>query len=40
MAGVGVGLSIGSIVMHTRFSQPKDRAAIIASVGVYVSPTF
>ncbi|KAH9950575.1 MFS general substrate transporter [Amylocystis lapponica] len=35
LAGVGVGLSIGAIVVHIRFSQPEERIAVVSALGLF-----
>ena len=39
MAGVGVGMSIGPLVIHCRFSQPDNRVAVVSALTLFVSPT-
>lgn len=38
MAGVGVGMSIGPLAVHMRFSQPESRVAAVAALGLFVRP--
>ncbi|KAI0919479.1 hypothetical protein AcV5_001532 [Taiwanofungus camphoratus] len=35
MSGVGVGLSIGALAVHARFSQPDDKAAIVSALSLF-----
>ncbi|KAI0779706.1 MFS general substrate transporter [Fomes fomentarius] len=35
MAGVGVGMSIGPLAVHMRFSQPDNRVAVVAALGLF-----
>ncbi|KAM5531665.1 hypothetical protein V8D89_014654 [Ganoderma adspersum] len=35
VAGVGVGLSIGPLAVHSRFSQPENRVAIISGLTLF-----
>ncbi|OBZ67215.1 putative MFS-type transporter YusP [Grifola frondosa] len=35
MCGVGVGLGIGSLVVHVRFSQPETRVAIVSALSLF-----
>ena len=37
MCGVGIGLTIGPLVIHARFSQPDDRVAIVVALNLFVS---
>ncbi|KAK7019671.1 hypothetical protein VNI00_018016 [Paramarasmius palmivorus] len=36
MAGVGCGLTLGSLNVHARFSQPSDRVAIVSALILFV----
>ncbi|KAI0663602.1 hypothetical protein C8Q70DRAFT_906276 [Cubamyces menziesii] len=35
MAGVGVGMSIGPLVVHVRFSQPESRVAVVSGLSLF-----
>ncbi|RPD74189.1 MFS general substrate transporter [Lentinus tigrinus ALCF2SS1-7] len=35
MAGVGVGMSIGPLAIHCRFSQPEERVAVVSALGLF-----
>ncbi|RDX55001.1 MFS general substrate transporter [Lentinus brumalis] len=35
MAGVGVGMSIGPLAIHCRFSQPESRVAVVSALGLF-----
>ncbi|KAI0745351.1 MFS general substrate transporter [Earliella scabrosa] len=35
MAGVGVGMSIGPLVIHCRFSQPDNRVAVVSALTLF-----
>ncbi|CCM03054.1 uncharacterized protein FIBRA_05173 [Fibroporia radiculosa] len=35
MTGVGVGLSIGALAVHARFSQPADKVAIVSALSLF-----
>ncbi|KAJ7579096.1 major facilitator superfamily domain-containing protein [Mycena floridula] len=32
LAGVGCGLTVGSLVVHARFSQPRERVAVVSAM--------
>ena len=36
MTGVGVGMTIGPLVVHARFSQPENRNAVVAALTLFV----
>ena len=36
MAGVGVGMSMGPLAIHCRFSQSEDRVAVVSALGLFV----
>lgn len=36
-SGVGVGLSLGPLAIHARFSQPESRVAIVSALSLFVS---
>ena len=40
MAGVGVGMSIGPLAVHARFSQPEHLVAIVAGLTLFVSQNY
>ncbi|KAI0329719.1 MFS general substrate transporter [Cubamyces sp. BRFM 1775] len=35
MAGVGVGMCIGPLVVHVRFSQPESRVAVVSGLSLF-----
>lgn len=40
MAGAGVGLSIGPLAVHARFSQPSERLAVVSCLSLFVRSSY
>ncbi len=40
LAGVGIGVAIGPLAIHARFSQPAERLAIVSAMLLFVSVPF
>ena len=37
MSGAGVGLGMGPLAVHARFSQPEEHVAIVSALTLFVS---